>query len=526
MPRGYRRAGVRRGRPRARSRRRRGPRRGSVPRWPSRRNVLLITVDQWRGDCLGAVGHPGRADAEPRPARRRGRAVPPPLRAGGAVRPDPRVAAHRAVPDEPPLGAQRHAARRAVHEPRARGARRRLRPGAVRLHRRVARPAHARARRPAPAAPTRACCPGYRAVRRPARAPRARGARGCATQGYDVPDDVRAMYEPVSDAPGAPVAYAAEHTEAAFLTGAVLDHVDEHATEPWFVHAAYIRPAPAVRRARSRTTSMYDPATVPDPVRARRRSRPRARSHPVLAGAVAIPGVRGSATTSTSSARRAPTYYGMMTEVDAQLGRLFDGLRERGAWDDTLVVLTSDHGEQLGDHWLTEKLGWFEQSYHIPCIVRDPDARRRDAWRVVDGPLHRERRRDADGPRVARPPGADAVRRSVAARRSCAATRPCRGATPRSGSGSSAIRSVGWAEKILGITHGPVRDLGAARRARQVRALRRARRRSSTTSTRDPARARRTGPATRRTRPRCSGTRSACCRTAWSTWTRPSPASW
>jgi len=35
-------------------------------------------------------------------------------------------------------------------------------------------------------------------------------------------------------------------------------------------------------------------------------------------------------------------------------------------------VLTSDHGEQLGDHWLTEKLGWFEQSYHIPCIVRDP----------------------------------------------------------------------------------------------------------------------------------------------------------
>jgi arylsulfatase A-like enzyme len=65
----------------------------------------------------------------------------------------------------------------------------------------------------------------------------------------------------------------------------------------------------------------------------------------------------------------------MMSEVDAQLGRLFDGLRARGVWDDTLVVVTSDHGEQLGDHWLTEKLGWFEQSYHIPCIVRDPDAR-------------------------------------------------------------------------------------------------------------------------------------------------------
>jgi arylsulfatase A-like enzyme len=62
----------------------------------------------------------------------------------------------------------------------------------------------------------------------------------------------------------------------------------------------------------------------------------------------------------------------MMSEVDAQLGRLFDGLREQGSWDDTLVVLTSDHGEQLGDHWLTEKLGWFDQSFHVPCIVRDP----------------------------------------------------------------------------------------------------------------------------------------------------------
>ena len=53
------------------------------------------------------------------------------------------------------------------------------------------------------------------------------------------------------------------------------------------------------------------------------------------------------------------TYFGMMSEVDAQIGRLFDGIRDRCAWDDTLVILTSDHGEQLGDHWLSEKLGWF-----------------------------------------------------------------------------------------------------------------------------------------------------------------------
>ena len=131
------------------------------------------------------------------------------------------------------------------------------------------------------------------------------------------------MYEPVSDAPGAPVAYAAEHTEAAFLTGAVLDHVDA-ITEPWFVHAAYIRPHPPFV-APEPYASMYDPADVPAPVRAETHEAEGA-VHPVLAGAVAIPGVRLGDDPDELRQTRA-TYYGMMSEVDAQLGRLFDGLR-------------------------------------------------------------------------------------------------------------------------------------------------------------------------------------------------------
>ena len=35
----------------------------------------------------------------------------------------------------------------------------------------------------------------------------------------------------------------------------------------------------------------------------------------------------------------------------------------------TLVVLTSDHGEMGGDHWLLEKLGFWDESYHVPLIV-------------------------------------------------------------------------------------------------------------------------------------------------------------
>ena len=62
----------------------------------------------------------------------------------------------------------------------------------------------------------------------------------------------------------------------------------------------------------------------------------------------------------------------MVSEADHQLGRIWTALAEAGQWDDTFIIVTADHGEQLGDHGLIQKAGFFEQSYHIPGIVRDP----------------------------------------------------------------------------------------------------------------------------------------------------------
>ena len=55
----------------------------------------------------------------------------------------------------------------------------------------------------------------------------------------------------------------------------------------------------------------------------------------------------------------------MIGDVDAQLGRVFDALAREGQWEDTFVLVTSDHGEQLGDHGLVQKLGFFEESYRV-----------------------------------------------------------------------------------------------------------------------------------------------------------------
>ncbi len=82
----------------------------------------------------------------------------------------------------------------------------------------------------------------------------------------------------------------------------------------------------------------------------------------------------GSAMSEAEVAQMRATYCGLMSEVDDQLGRVFDYLKQTGQWDDTLIVFTCDHGEQLGDHHLLGKIGYFDESYRIPMIVRDPRA--------------------------------------------------------------------------------------------------------------------------------------------------------
>jgi arylsulfatase A-like enzyme len=56
------------------------------------------------------------------------------------------------------------------------------------------------------------------------------------------------------------------------------------------------------------------------------------------------------------------------------MGRLFGFLQEKGLMDNTLIVITSDHGDYLGDHWMGEKDLFHEPSVRIPLIIYDPTA--------------------------------------------------------------------------------------------------------------------------------------------------------
>jgi arylsulfatase A-like enzyme len=67
------------------------------------------------------------------------------------------------------------------------------------------------------------------------------------------------------------------------------------------------------------------------------------------------------------------TYYGMISALDASVGRLLDGLREAGLERDTLVVFVTDHGDHAGDHRLLRKGSLlFDSLVRIPLVVAWP----------------------------------------------------------------------------------------------------------------------------------------------------------
>lgn len=62
-------------------------------------------------------------------------------------------------------------------------------------------------------------------------------------------------------------------------------------------------------------------------------------------------------------------YYACITHLDHQIGRLIMGLKEYGVWDDTVILFTSDHGEELCDHHLFRKAHPYEGSCHVPLFL-------------------------------------------------------------------------------------------------------------------------------------------------------------
>lgn len=66
-------------------------------------------------------------------------------------------------------------------------------------------------------------------------------------------------------------------------------------------------------------------------------------------------------------------YYAAVSGLDDQFGRLIDELKREGIYEDTVVVLTADHGDMMGAHGLMGKHVWYEESIRIPLVIHIPN---------------------------------------------------------------------------------------------------------------------------------------------------------
>jgi arylsulfatase A-like enzyme len=158
-----------------------------------------------------------------------------------------------------------------------------------------------------------------------------------------------------------------EDSDTAYMTRRAEAFIEDAGEEPWLLHLSYFKPhwpnvAPAPYH------SMYDPALSPEPLRCQEELD---RPHPLL------PPFREERRSiplddeETWRQMRA-TYYGLITQIDDHLGKLFEYMDKKGRLKDTLIIFTSDHGEYMGDHWLFEKEMFYEQAIRVPLIIYDP----------------------------------------------------------------------------------------------------------------------------------------------------------
>lgn len=140
----------------------------------------------------------------------------------------------------------------------------------------------------------------------------------------------------------------------------------ENATDPFFAWVAFTAP--------------HDPRTPPEAIRSTYEDASLSLppnilpEHPFDNGELSIRDEKLEAWPRTPEAlrRHLGDYYGMIEQMDAQIGRILESLEASGQADNTIVVFLADHGLGMGSHGLMGKQNLYEHSAGAPLVVAGP----------------------------------------------------------------------------------------------------------------------------------------------------------
>ncbi|MEM6310472.1 MAG: alkaline phosphatase family protein [Pseudomonadota bacterium] len=165
-----------------------------------------------------------------------------------------------------------------------------------------------------------------------------------------------------------PIRVKEEDSETAYSTTRAMEFIDQAGDQPWCLHLSYIKPHWPYMSA-SPYNDMYGPKDVIPPVRSEAEKNA---AHPIQ---LAYQKSRFGKVMQRDEVRERviPAYMGLITQIDDHIGRLMDWLEQTGRDKDTMIVVTSDHGDYLGDHWQGEKELFHDASARVPLIIVNPD---------------------------------------------------------------------------------------------------------------------------------------------------------
>ena len=319
------------------------------PQAPAKWNVLLITNDQFRADCLGAMGN--RVIRTPNLDR---------LAAEGTLFEQYYVQCPQCVPSRAAMHTGRY-----PHVNRTPTNLYQLPKTEETLATVLSKQGYLTAVvGELPFAPTRFLGGFERVVATYSEYQASLLAAGWAVQGLAHVAAIKKDFQAV------PVPWPAEVDESAFFARKAIAFLTENKDRPFFLHANFRRPHHPFDPPPP-FDKMYAGASFP----ASHKREGEMRNKP--------PGQQRAIENSVGFDLRTLTgrdldriksyYYGMISENDEYIGQILDHLRETGLASRTIVIFNSDHGEMLGDHGLLFKGGYFyDEVVRVPLIVRAP----------------------------------------------------------------------------------------------------------------------------------------------------------